>query len=1222
MPRTTDDYIEYIEDQLGFNPETIRANIRAGFWNYEYYEMIRTIGEFAEEEGVEVIDPEALAALEALRIQLGSGLSDRRKYILEAENEFVYVPSSPCCFVKCLTYCETKLGGTRSYEDFMQLLRTNKHIKHTGEVSLQVVAKVLRYCFSEILVLSPVGLVTWRKAERRWQLRQGNPELTRYRIGFVNFKEANITDDMPNRGHYVVFKTRSHPSIENIPIEVRIQQVISLDNQRSYTDFSPKQRLRNVVIWDLEAYRCDEPPTQGKFIEYAIGAMILNLEDLKPDETVINRIDACRASYKMFKGEYCFALFLTWLSQLEIAPLQCFAHNSGMFDTLLLRQQNNPLIKFIDKIENNCKRIILQRIRYLKKNIVFKDTCAFLSLSLKMLCKPFMFDTHYKKASIDHSIITKVNYDEMEPVWAPYLELDVLSLAEITLKFELNLWHVFGESVTCNLTVSSIANSFMKKACYLKEVYIIDDMMAQSMIQLSCYGGRIFHTITRPIEAAIKTAVIKLYKTHYPEMLERGVFNITTSQVVMPEDMAQEHGMTWLEYYETLPVEPIPKTNGSIKYRPVLMPVKQFIEERINNVISFDANQLYPAAMAEGSFPIGRATMHQNFSVLKQELIEGSFTGRAICDVTLISPPIAMPIVPVKTEKFGNYFPVGQFRQVMNDVDIQEAIRFGYTLQEIHSVIHWARHCKLFDDIMPYMFNERNRARKEKNAALAQTMKTMACSMYGVNLKRPIETEYGYKAISKTLKKAKKLPNGQMEFEYHMTPKLTCAPQIGSFVLAYSRVIMNRLLEKLHAHEIPNIVYYGDTDSVYISEALLPIVGFTTDLGGFKNDYGDGKCIVDFRFLGSKRYSLRFNEEFRTPEAIKRWTRCVEQPDTETQEDKAFMAVYSDKLAYLTGLQERGAPYTNKERRFMDPDIYKHKMCGIRFLNQRKRNVTDNLPLGQVMVDQLPNDQDFFAQLDEYLAGTRDTIQWFQDVWRRTDRGVFIFNRQLKQLRKAEPRRFFYEDGTSTPLFSNETQKATGRCHLEKRELIEVPVQPIRNYAATAFKYAPERMGLRFPPNKLEFAGPDPKALVSSDPRLATSFVVSGIKPTKKLELVDCSEVKMVFKRYFKGEDNKTYEYYDVTDMTFAGPKHKETPEVLDRDQLLEQYAYVLLSNMPFLSNQLKKDDEGSKRFLDMILTSIKNPSALFKVAEPKTVTHKLAPSKLKPKKKTAKVTQ
>jgi len=1218
MPRTTDDYVEYIEDRLGFDPEVIRQNIQDGFWNYEYYEMIRALGDFAEEEGAEVIDPEALAAIEALRIQLGGGLADRRKYVVEAENDLVFVPSSPCCFVKCLAYCETKLGGARSYEDFQELLKQNGHLRPSGEVSLQVVAKILRYTFSENLFLSPVGLVTWRKKERRWQLRQGSPEFARYRIGFVNFKEANIEDEMPNRGHYVVFKTKHHPSLDMIPIEIRTQQAVSLDNQRSYTDFSPKQRLHNVVIWDLEAYRCTEPPIQGKFEEYAIGAMVLNLEDLKPNETIVDRINACKSSYQMFEGEHSFTMFLTWMTTLDISPLQCFAHNSGMFDTLLLRQQSNPLIEFVDKIENNCKRVISQKICYLKKNIVFKDTCAFLSFSLKMLCKPFMFDTFYKKSSIDHGTITKENYAEMEPVWAPYLELDVLSLAEIALKFELNLWKAFGESITCNLTVSSIANSFMKKACYLKEVYVIDDLMAQSMIQLSCYGGRIFHTITRPNQETIRSAVMNLYQRQYPDMLERGVFNITKSKTVMPEEVSKKRQVPRLVYYDTLPVKPVVGADRTINYRPVLMSVKQYMKERMFQTISFDANQLYPAAMTEGSFPIGRAMSHPDFTVLRQELIEGTFAGRAICDVTMVAPPVAMPIVPIKTDKFGNYFPVGQFRQVMNDVDIQEAIRFGYTLLEIHSTIYWSRHCKLFADVMPYMFNERNRARKEKNAALAQTMKTMGCSMYGVNLKRPIETEYGYKAAPKALKKAKRLPNGQMEYEYHTIPKLTCAPQIGSYVLAYSRVIMNRLLEKLHAHVIPNIVYYGDTDSVYISEALLPIVGFSTALGGFKNDYGDGTCIVDFRFLGSKRYSLQFNEEFRSQANVDRWTRCAEQPDSMTQDDQDFMALYSNKLAYFTGLQERGAPYTNKERRFIDPDVFKHKMCGIRFLNQRKRNVSDNLPLGQVMVDQLPNDQEFFDQLDDYLAGTRNTIQWFQDVWRRTDRGVFIYNRQLKQLSKAEPRRHFKKDGTSTPLLTRLTQQSEDRHHLKRCDLItDLPILQTRDYGMTAFKYAPERLGLRFPPNKLEFAGPDPKALVSADPRLATRFVMSGVKPTKKLELVDCSEVKMIFKRFFKDDDGRVYEYYDVTDMTFAGPRHKETPETLDRDQLLEHYAYVLLSNMPFLSNQLKKDDDGSKRFLDMILTSIKNPSALFKAtAEHRAALRDPAPSKMRPKKK------
>jgi hypothetical protein len=58
--------------------------------------------------------------------------------------------------------------------------------------------------------------------------------------------------------------------------------------------------------------------------------------------------------------------------------------------------------------------------------------------------------------------------------------------------------------------------------------------------------------------------------------------------------------------------------------------------------------------------------------------------------------------------------------------------------------------------------------------------------------------------------------------------------------------------------------YYGDTDSVYIREDILkersPDLG-SSDLGGFKNDYGKGSIIENALFGDYKRYWLKVRLE-------------------------------------------------------------------------------------------------------------------------------------------------------------------------------------------------------------------------------------------------------------------------------------------------------------------------------------------------------------------------
>lgn len=1175
MPRTTEDWIGYIEERLGLDYEFIKKNIEAGYWNYEYYEWIHQMANIAARPEEEVtVDPEVLTVLDDIMLQLGGGLTDSRMIIKEYDDDIIYVPSSPFCLPKCFEYIEKSIGGTRTLNDFIMFLKNHKHINQLGEVSTKVVKKAVEYCFNTDMQTSIVGLVYWRPKRQCWQLRQGDKSITKFRIGYVPFKciPDKVDEKMPNRGHFVVFKGPHYIHVNNIPIEYFVRQDMNLHEQQSYSDFSPKLRKKQCVVWDLEAYRVTEGKEAGKFIEYAIGAMLLDISNLK-NESFEERITRCaNESYSQFVGPACFTEFLEWCSRLNIKSLQCWAHNSGQFDTLLLRQVANPALRFTDKIENNSKRVIMQKIKYADgPDIIFKDTCAFLSMPLSVLCKSF--DTHYRKSSMEHSTITKENYLARIEEWAPYLKLDVLSLAEVMLKFESAIWQYYGESMTTNLTVSSISSSLMRKACYMKEVYIIKDPVAQCMIQLSCLGGRIFHTMTKPNQTLIDEAVKRLYSTYYPELYE-------------------EH--------------------------------KAFIDSSMNKTICMDANKLYLAAMKMGSFPIRYAREHADYTKLKEELINGTFEGRAICDVTMESPPIFLPPVPVKTNSYGNYFPVGMFRQSMNDIDIQEAIRFGYKLHEIHGCIYWKSHAKFFEPLMQYIYEIGLKFAKEKNAAAVTTNKLIGNSTYGVNLKRPIETQFSYAVRGdKALNKARKLANGQIEYEWRTVPQLVCAPQIGSFVLAYSRVIMNRLLEKVHGNEIPNIIYYGDTDSYYLSLALLPIINLDSglmnfmepdiSLGGFKNDYEPGVLIEDFRFIGPKRYSLKMAAPFNKTDADLMMEMKADDISVKTQEWFEDLRINDEhKLAAMelceSIINKTEGPQTEEQSMFAKKTFYKHKMCGVHFMSERERNISDNLPLIDGMtIEKLPDDKTFFEQVDEYSTGKRQNIRWFQDVWRRRESGVFIYNRQLKSLSAATPRRHFTNDGSSLPLFTEQTQRETGRNHLNSDEIQVIPVQPKRDYTIKAFTYDPHRLGKRFPPS---FAGLK-QAMVTDDPRLSTCFITKGTKVSKKVGMMDCDEIKMAFRRYYK-EDNKLYECYQVVDMTFAGPKHREDSKIYDRKELMDEYRYVLLSNMKFLTNELTRGDPSAIRFISNIQQALKDPNALYKTNARQKKTRKAIKSKHK----------
>lgn len=68
-------------------------------------------------------------------------------------------------------------------------------------------------------------------------------------------------------------------------------------------------------------------------------------------------------------------------------------------------------------------------------NFIIKDTRKFLTSSLKNLCKSFNIDEKYSKSEIEHTKINKSTWEGLKSVWLPYLELDVVSLSLIWIKF-------------------------------------------------------------------------------------------------------------------------------------------------------------------------------------------------------------------------------------------------------------------------------------------------------------------------------------------------------------------------------------------------------------------------------------------------------------------------------------------------------------------------------------------------------------------------------------------------------------------------------------------------------------------------------------------------------------------------------------------------------------------------------------------------------------------
>ncbi len=71
------------------------------------------------------------------------------------------------------------------------------------------------------------------------------------------------------------------------------------------------------------------------------------------------------------------------------------------------------------------------------KNVKFimRDSCKFLAKTLKKLCESFKIPKEYTKSEMDHNAVNEANWQELKPIWEPYLKLDVISLSLVWIKF-------------------------------------------------------------------------------------------------------------------------------------------------------------------------------------------------------------------------------------------------------------------------------------------------------------------------------------------------------------------------------------------------------------------------------------------------------------------------------------------------------------------------------------------------------------------------------------------------------------------------------------------------------------------------------------------------------------------------------------------------------------------------------------------------------------------
>ena len=451
---------------------------------------------------------------------------------------------------------------------------------------------------------------------------------------------------------------------------------------------------------------------------------------------------------------------------------------------------------FRNKIESDEKvgKFILANGNILSAKIQGKkliDLCRHLTGSLSSNLK--QNGCSIAKGEIDHnlSIRWEETDEERKRAVKEYLKCDVLGLCELYEKVNEPIYNKYRINLCEKMTTSSNAFDIWRDNFLKDKIYLLDGVKDVNVRQ-SIYGARCYKNKNR---------------------------------------------FTSKQYDDII--------NGNISY------------DDINDYI-FDADvvSLYPTAMSKYPYPVGKEK--------ETNLYRSDKLG--IYKITYIAPKdLLNPILPRKQNK--------QLIWDLNDgsgwyssVDIESAKEKGYKINVITGY-YWEESAYIFKDYMDEFFQMKQNATKGTPAY--NTAKLYLNGLYGKMLQRP---NHSKDAIVKTAEDFWKLLNNNVIEEmssvgntwlvkYLPKPEFIKnsgaekPTQLGVFVLAYSRKIMNGHYDKC-GNTMDRLPYYYDTDSLNIHSSCLDNIKIDKSLGGIDDDVG-GKVIKAI-YIAPKMYAFKY----------------------------------------------------------------------------------------------------------------------------------------------------------------------------------------------------------------------------------------------------------------------------------------------------------------------------------------------------------------------------
>lgn len=872
------------------------------------------------------------------------------KCILEEDNENVYVPSSDYCYIKCINKFLQLVGKDFKFETkyFSPFAPSLKGIK---EIMVGILYKCRHNCPVKDNYAYPgkscLPFCRKEKLEKFKQIRL--PDI--YKVYFDKEKDRVVTkilskgkrvrDDYGiglchlgnNEYHAVLLKNINKLSIEDITFKLVYDRELRVDFTKNK---KPDFRIVNplCVIYDIETYTDNRLKEKTK---------IIYNRDTKSKEKII------RLEEEKHLVPYALGYIIVDLKNMKMI---------GEYKEIIIDNKNDNLFnKFFDELD---KENLLDNTQifahnggkfdniYAKNatNVKFVSTIAkggfikqltVASEIRKYKLKdtlPFVLQNLKNACNMFNTEIKKLDFDIIDKSYEWYEEYKYSKEKETD-------WRQY------------LRNDVESLACLTIKLEQAYNRFGASILWFTGLAGIAYHICNTYCDG-----MKKLYVPKDPSMVAFCKASIYGGRVLQ-----------WKRFYEATDDD---------------------------GMISIDMNSLYPSAMWMCPFPYGEPRLIENtdYNNIKNY-------PHFIINATIKVPNTRYAYHPYKTDDGMLIYPANcVIKGVYNDVDIREMEKDGYEILAVEKGIYWTRSKRIFTNLIKQLYDVRNQYKKlgedHPEYSIEYIIKIILASMYG-KFNETIKQKTVFKDCIQELEKDVKgklkacvtnLENGQVEASISLMRYLVSKPvYIGGYVTAQSRAIVNEIIRKVK----PENIYYSDTDSIYIEKRILneKKLPCSSELGGFKNDYGDNMIIRKAIFLDMKRYYLEFEDRKFNPPKITFKAKF---------NGLAFKSLNTIKDFIYEGIDIEYNKLDNKDQMEMTKKLYKQILSQY---NQRIEspyhmiNFDKKFTKGESVKINEEFIKDNLKKQKEWEQQYIRDMQMFTEFWSREKTEVFICTKQL-----------------------------------------------------------------------------------------------------------------------------------------------------------------------------------------------------------------------------------